>query len=225
MGKSNVLKVLLGLYLVAAAALVIANAYFEFFGFWQLLALLALVPAVVSGILYRNFGGVFLPLALLLIVFSEPLGIPISPFPIIAAGVLLTIAFSIMFPGRWRKAKIGDIGGVSGDELTCSVAFGATAKHFQGENVSQMSIDCNFGSVEARFDEVTLDPNGAILNVSVNFGGLDLYIPRDWNVVNELSVAVGGADESGKCTATSESPTLKIIGNVAFGGVDIHYAK
>ncbi|MCL1845530.1 MAG: cell wall-active antibiotics response protein [Defluviitaleaceae bacterium] len=225
MGKSNVKKIMWGLFFVGAAALILVNAYFEFFAFWQLLALIALVPTVIASVVYRNFSGIFLPLALLLVVFSEPLGIPISPLPIIAAGVLLTIAFSIIFPGKWKKIVTGgfDIGGVSGEDTSCTVNFGGTTKYFKGENIKHASIECNFGGVDIYMTDVTLDPGGAMLNVSLNFGGIELYVPRDWNIVNSVSVSAGAIDEEGRCTAGDGAPTLTIVGNVAFGGMDIHY--
>ncbi|MCL1877770.1 MAG: hypothetical protein FWF80_02835 [Defluviitaleaceae bacterium] len=224
--KSTASKIMWGLFLVGAAVLIIVNAYFEFFVFWQMLALVALVPTVIASIVYRNFGGIFLPIALLLIVFSDPLGIPISPLPILAAGVLLTIAVSIIFSGSRKKAAIGnfDIGGVRNEETSCNVNFGGTTKHFTSDNFTYGSVDCNFGGVDVYMNEATLSPSGGTLHLSLNFGSIDIYVPRDWNVVQNIAVSAGAVGEDGKCTATPDSPTLTIAGSISFGGVDIHYA-
>ena len=227
--KRNTLgKIAWGLYFIAAAGALIANAIYDFLGFWQLLMVAAFVPITVISVKYRQFGGLFIPLAIIGIVFATPLGITaITPWPLLGAALLLTVAFSFIIPSRWRSFSKSDcdfgVGGVVDDETSCRVNFGGSTKYFKTENLETAALQCNFGGIDAYMDGSTLSPNGATLHVDLNFGGIDLYVPKEWRVINDLSVSLGGVDEVGRSIATTDSPTLTLTGKVAFGGIDIHY--
>ena len=229
MKKNEIIKIVWGLFFVAAAALIIGNALYNFIGFRPLIAMIVLVPIAVISIAHRSFAGVFIPAAVLGIIFDKQLGIEaITPFPIIAAAVLLTIAFEIMFRKHsficiGGKADFDDIESIEDSDITCSVKFGESTKYFTKENLEKAYLKCDFGALIAYFDGTTLSPDGATLYVDANFSGIQLFIPKHWNVQNNMSAVLGGVDEKGKNIPNPDSPVLTIIGKASFSGVEVRY--
>jgi predicted membrane protein len=72
------------------------------------------------------------------------------------------------------------------------------------------------------FDNAKIQSGNAVINVDVSFGDVNLFIPRSWNVVNEVHVFLGDM----KCShnnVASDSPTVVIRGNISFGDTSIIY--
>jgi len=228
--KANTIrKIAWGIFLVGAAVLIIANAYFSFTGFFPLLCCILLLPVIVESLVHLSFSGVFIPLALLGIVFSEQLGIQsITPWPILAAAVLLSIGFSVIFRrrNRWFGMHFEEnetFENIEDDEMKCTVKFGAGSKFIVSENFEKAYLSCSFGSIKAYFDNAKLSPNGAQIYIDASFSGIELYIPKHWKVSNDVSSVFGGIEEKSKNVPDPDSPVLSIAGNVKFSGVVIYY--
>ena len=222
-------KIAWSIFLVGAAALIIANAYLDFTKFFPLLCGIVLLPVIIESLVQLNFFGVFFPTALIGIIFSEQLGIQsITPWPILAAAVLLSIGFSIIFKSKRRGVHVHwedneTVENIDDDEFSSTVKFGATTKFFLSDNFKRASLNCSFGSIKAYFDNAKLSPNGAQINISANFAGVELYIPKDWRVINNVSYTLGGLEEKSRNVSDSESPVLTLIGEARFSGITIYY--
>ena len=230
MKNNTVRKIAWGLFLLGAAALVIANAYYQFAGFFPFLCLLVLAPVIIESLIHLSFTGVFMPAALLGIVFSKELGLEaITPWPILAAAALLSIGFSILFRkhDRWlQKWHLEDnetFENIEDDEMNCTVKFGESTKYIISENFERAYLNCSFGAIKAYFDNAKLSPNGATLYISANFSGIELYIPKNWKITRGISAVAGGVEEKARNIPDPDSPVLNITGNVRFAGVVIHY--
>ena len=85
-----------------------------------------------------------------------------------------------------------------------------------------LSLECNFKSLKVYLDNVTLD--GDILSIEIDsaFSGIELYIPKNWEVIDNTSISFGGVKEKNR---SSMENTKKVIltGDVNFTGVDIIY--
>jgi len=78
--------------------------------------------------------------------------------------------------------------------------------------------------MEIYFDQVQLHENVATVQLDCTFVGIDLYVPRHWNVVEQVNSTFGGVDVARRIDPLTEgAPTLTIVGSTTFGGVDIHY--
>jgi predicted membrane protein len=64
-------------------------------------------------------------------------------------------------------------------------------------------------------------PGGAVLDLSVVWGSVEIFVPPTWLVVNEASVMLGGIHEETRHAATGSSDTLILRGAVVMGGVEI----
>jgi predicted membrane protein len=84
------------------------------------------------------------------------------------------------------------------------------------------------GSISGNFSGIKLDLSRcvigekAVLDLDLNFSGLELTVPKDWKVVSEVSPFAGGiSDERGNSALIDSAKELIIRGNVAFSGVHI----
>ena len=62
----------------------------------------------------------------------------------------------------------------------------------------------------------------AIVTVDVSFAGMELFVPKEWNVSNEIHTAFGGVEEKHK-QPSPNGKRLIVNGNVNFAGVTIRY--
>jgi hypothetical protein len=62
---------------------------------------------------------------------------------------------------------------------------------------------------------------GAEIEVLVVMGGLDIFVPEDWTVVNDVQVVMGAVEDSRKIGVPPGPRTLVLKGFVMMGGVEI----
>lgn len=84
-----------------------------------------------------------------------------------------------------------------------------------------MTIDSKFSGLKLYFDQATIQ-NQATIEIDGNFTGIELYVPKEWNVQSHVRAFFGGVDEKGQ-PSSSGYPTLNVTGHIHFGGVEIHY--
>ncbi len=204
---------------------------------WGLIIAVFMVIIVFFSIVDLFFAGIFFPIAVVCIVFAKPLGIEaITPGIVLIAALLLTIAFEIIFPRHLRhfkKARLHGSFAASGgpseviDEnknghVIHSVRFGSGTKYVRLQNLASADLATQFGEMSVYFDGAHVPSNKVTINCQVSFGELDLYIPKDWNVLNKASVALGHCDDRNNNSAAAVNAVECVIqGSVSFGELKI----
>lgn len=209
----------------AMALLVIKLGYLEGIGFWSILFTLVLIGVLVDGILSKGFGKILFSLAFLVIIYDEYLALEaITPWPVLGAALLGTIGLNILFPRvvwkTWKTGKNFDEDILDGDTISFSNTFGETVKYLNGQEVSRVHVKNSFGELHVYFDGAILKNGMAEVYVDNSFGETVLYIPKEWNVVNEVKAIFGDAGEQGVRTPDG-SGTLRVRGKVDFGDCEI----
>lgn len=78
------------------------------------------------------------------------------------------------------------------------------------------------GGVELDLRNAQLDPEGAVLDVRVLMGGVDIRVPDTWQVQCDVTPLLGGADDMTRSTqGAGSAPRLRVVGKVTLGGVSI----
>lgn len=227
-----------GLFFIAGAASIIFHqlGYFnEIISFPALVLIVVLSPIMIMSLFHLNFFGVFAPAAALAIFFREPLGLEaVSPWAIAFAALFLSIGFSIIFHrnkfnfGHYHNGSNGQSGhfdsieNLNDDVISFSESFGASTKYIHSENLKKASFKCTFGAMQVYFDNSKIDPEGAEIYIEASFCGMELYIPKNWNIVNNIHASLGGISEKNH-RGSSEGPRVRLIGNVSLGGIEIIY--
>jgi predicted membrane protein len=80
--------------------------------------------------------------------------------------------------------------------------------------------------MEVYFDNVTLAPDGAEVNVNCSLGSIEIYVPSHWRVIDNLSASLGNAEVSRKLQSNdADAPTLRVTGSVSMGNVEVKRIK
>ncbi len=76
------------------------------------------------------------------------------------------------------------------------------------------------GGVELDLRGATAAPGGAVIDVFVMWGGIEIWVPPDWSVSNEALVLMGGAEDRSAGSQDSRS-RLTVRGFCVMGGLEI----
>ncbi len=232
-----------GIVLLVLAASLLAGrlGYLEGIGFWPVLLSAVLVAFLINGIAKGKFGTIMFSVAFLIIINDEMLHLEaITPWPVLGAALLCTIALKMLFPGfeHWRyrvmgKSKgggiyTGQIGGVgmiydgqSGSGRQYENIFGSSVKYISGD-VSYVSVENVFGSLSIYFMDAV--PSEGSVNVQVEsvFGSVVLYVPEEWTVRLNVQKVFASADGAGRCNPDGINE-MCVSGEVVFGAVKVIY--
>jgi len=229
-----------GIFFVSAAILVVVNqfGFFNDVGLFSFLFTLLLLPIIVKSMLCLNFAGILFPAAFLCIIYAKPLGISnLTPWTVLLAALFGSIGLSILFHKRkysdfrfhhnnCRHNKNENVKNVinTSDEnvISCGVSFGASVKYVNSPEFQKANLSANFGSLKVYFDNAKLSQNGAEINFNISFAEVKVYVPKTWNLVNNINVNLGGVEEKNS-GGKSEGPEILLTGNVSFSGVEIIY--
>lgn len=201
---------------------------------FELLLGIVFVYVLIKGIVKRSFGEIFFSIAILGIIFDEQLEITaITPWTILFVAGLLTVAMNLIFPHEYKKQhKQGHMHhntfssnteNVNGEKLMFNVVFGESAKYITSENFLQADCSSAFGELAVYFDNAIIQGDSAVVNLSVKFGQMTLYIPKMWRVENHVSATFGDVNEKGHANYGENAKVLYLNGSVNFGELEIVY--
>lgn len=190
------------------------------------------VACLIKSIAHRSITGVLFSAAFLCIVYAKPLGIEaVTPWPVLGAALLGSIGCSFLFhpkkrfynyEGTHHMGMEESIETVDGAQMEFSSTFSGSIKYVNSDDFQSANLHCSFGSLKVYFDNAVIQKGEAVLNLDVAFAGVELYIPKDWTVVNKVNAAFGGIDEKNRNYSTG-APVVRLCGKVSFGGVEIIY--
>ncbi|MGE5362758.1 MAG: LiaF transmembrane domain-containing protein [Bacteroidota bacterium] len=124
--------------------------------------------------------------------------------------------------------KLNDAGGdfkvYNTDFIDDAAVFGGGKKSFITNNFMGGKITAIFGGFEIDLTECQLAPGENSINLTAIFGGITLYIPKDWKIIVRVTPLFGGFSDSRKKDPTiipSDQKILYLDGFVMFGGGEI----
>lgn len=227
-------RIFWGVFLILGAIyLLMANMGFMKkmeIGIWSMIWTILFVAMLIKSIARVKFYGIFFSLAFLGIIYAEPLHITaITPWPILAAALFLGIGFNMIFDKKDWKAHIH----INNDGHNCvydeddennsySVTFGSGVKYIHSDDFKEAHISCTFGGVKIYLDNAVMKDAQAYLYLDNSFGGVEIYVPKEWQIVKKLDNAFGGCDEKGR-PMPDGMHTLYLQGDNNFGGITIIY--
>jgi len=129
--------------------------------------------------------------------------------------IIISVGISILLNQTSKKSKE-----YSTDTTNISAFFSGSESRNNSLNYKGGTISSVFGGVELDLRDAKIKGT-ATLNVSVILGGLELTVPREWNVESHITPILGGFDGRKLVNAGPKAPTLIITGDVILGGVDI----
>ena len=221
-------RIFWGLLLIAGGGLVLFSRYtgFKDLNLFSLVLTVFLVAALFKSLFSLDFAGILFPVAFLIIIYDDYLGLQaITPWPVLVAAALASIGLNMVFPRSTIKNKLGPsyYRETSHQEspIFLRASFNSSVKRVSANDFSKARVECSFASLKIHFDEAQIQTSPAILTVDVSFGGVELYVPKSWQVVDKTVCTFGAVEH--KNTTSSTYPQLIIEGRVSFGGIEIIY--
>lgn len=228
-----------GVFLVLAGAYLVVSqmGYLPQVGVFTLVFTIVCLGVIVASIPHLSFGGILFPLAFIGIMYDKPLGITaITPWTILLAALLGTIGLNFIF-GRFRKKHWhghkhcckdkedwdkADTGGLDGENVWIRVSFGSVIRYVNSTDLKMADISASFGAAKVYFDHAQIPTGNVTVNVDCHFGGVELYVPRNWQVINHVDSSFGAVDEKNSHSGELVG-TLTLEGSNSFGGITIIY--
>ena len=233
-----------GIVFIFAAVFLLATnmGYFPAIGFWKIGCTIVIGGWFLSSVKNVEFTGMLFSLAFLCIVYDKELGLEaITPWPVLGAALFGSIGCSLIFEKRSRKKYKSNHSNDSAhyhstdaefdtiiDEpdssvVDCKISFGATVKYVNSDCFESANIDCSFGAAKVYFDNAVLKGESADVYLDISFAGVELFIPKEWRVENQVKTTFDGIEEKGSCIADSDAKVITLHGKIEFAGLTIRY--
>ncbi|MBE9467385.1 MAG: hypothetical protein IMY72_03570 [Bacteroidetes bacterium] len=238
--RHNTMKqVVIGILFVFVGAVIlgnrmdyISNNLFHIIISWQALLIGLGIMQLTSN--KNSFGGVILiiigTIFILPKVMPMPMGYGNMTFPgvLIIVGVLI-IFRSAIFPKSishhdFHRRFEGNEMDLSNDFVNEKCVFGEIKLNVISKQFKGGKIEAVFGGGKINLLNAELSTEGKnVLEVDLVFGGIDLIVPHDWNIVIKTNSILGGFSEKRNLYRNDIDPAkeLIIVGNTIFGGGNI----
>lgn len=251
--NKNIKNTITALLLIALAVclilwkmnVILLPATFAGVGTWGIIISIIMIVVIVNSIIDLSFGGIFFPAAIICIIFDEALGITaITPWIVLIAALLLTIACDKLFPGShrwfWHNHRNDDVNininlsdndddsvveksNDTGDQgfVLHQITMGSSTKYVSSKNLRRAKLNCSFGELTVFFDKAIAAEDTVVIDCSVSFGDLVLFLPREWTVVNHTSCSFADCNDIASGIPGEGNVTCIINGSASFGEIKI----
>jgi hypothetical protein len=217
-------RVLIGVLVVLLGVALLANTT----GLYDTGPLLQYVPSlfVLAGVyamVVSRFENLFGPLAVVVVagtVQAVVLG-AVEGAAVWQFWPVLVILFGLsVLLGRIRSRSVD----VEGSYLDAVAVFGgverrATSGAFRGATLTAL-----FGGTELDLRDAAVDDPPARVSATALFGGVEVIVPREWNVQIDVLPVLGAAEDERprrEREPVTETVDLVVTGFAAFGGVSV----
>jgi predicted membrane protein len=136
----------------------------------------------------------------------------------------LLILVGMAIVARWTGRTIAP-GATDEDVIRSTAVFGgpklaSTAQSFQGAWLTAI-----FGGITLDLRDARPAPDGASINATVAFGGIDVLVPKGWRISVRSTPIFGGLDDKTDHSQphAADAPTLHVDAVSIFGGVSIKH--
>lgn len=220
--KQAVIRITTGaiITIVGIGALLGALNLIPFWGWfgqwWPTLIIIAGAFVLISD-LRRNYlwGTVLLVVGTLMLLRSLSV-IDFDFFSLIIPILIIAAGLSVMIQAKNRK----NIPTNSKNSDDISSIFSGNESINSSKNYEGGSVTAIFGGSMLDLRDATIKDT-ATLDVFALCGGIELKVPRDWQVVVKTTAIAGGVENRAYANTNAKAPKLVITGTVLLGGVEI----
>jgi len=141
------------------------------------------------------------------------------PVFIILAGA--SILLRGLFPRtRWQRSRFETSTLEHADEIDVDVTFGGIKLRNDSHQFKGGKVALTFGGLELDLREAVMAAPEATIHIQATLSGIELRVPRDWQVVVQLGTTMGAIDDK---TSPPPSPSHRLVlrGDITLGGVEI----
>jgi hypothetical protein len=100
--------------------------------------------------------------------------------------------------------------------------FGGSQRRVDSQDFKGGEVSAVFGGVELDLRPAVIIQDEVVIEADAVFGGIDIQVPENWNVIVEGHGIFGGYDDKTLHTMREDArPRVIVTGTAAFGGVVI----
>ena len=249
--KAKWSRIFWGVGLIAAAVfLVIDQLHLLPFtiGFWAIFWTVVFVASLITSVINKNLYGAIFSIAFLVIVYAKPLHISaLSPWTILLVAILVSAGISLIFRNSFKptiiingkkvNANWSDLinknfkadnvitdnsFGVDSDNVVISGKMTEASRYIHSQNLKTVTIDSSMGDVSVYLDDAKAAGYEVIMNINTSMCDVDVYIPSDWQVENNMQNSLSDVDiDHSKGTGTK----LILQGRNTMGDLTVKHVK
>ncbi|GHU63803.1 membrane protein [Clostridia bacterium] len=245
--KKSFSRVFWGILFLVAATAVILNQLGAIgdikLGLGTVVLGVILLVVLVSSIVNVFWFGIFFSLGFAFWLFRDELAAAsgsaqiadMTGWGILGIALLLSIGFTLLFhkrkpcaDGRPASAFTGEhfesrVSEADGDEVIDRIHFSSKIRYINTEDFKKAVIDCSFGAVKLFFDNAHIAGGKAVIELNLSFSAAELYIPKNWRLVDNLHRRGTGIEEKNHSILNDDSPIVALSGSSSFSGITIIY--
>ena len=218
-----------GIVLLVLAALILLQGNFGIPSLggeiWPLIGIAFFAYQSVEAILRRHFTSAsFTALVALMIANHFYDILPIPNQSLFWAAILIVMGVSALtHSNRTWNGKKWWYDGEKTILTDKEVAFGSGTFYKQDQELVEDEFEVGFGNAKIYYDNAEMLGDTATLKIEVGFGNAVIYVPQHWRVDLKVETSCGVAKADASVAPTSK--TLIVRGEVAFGKLEVVYAK
>ena len=150
--------------------------------------------------------------------WRQPWTVYIAPALLLYVGATTIVESYRRDPDQWlrRPLPIGE----DGKRICCSVHYGGDEYVYRGEAFHGARLDAFCGGIRMDLREAVITEDEEI-DIHTFCGGIELFVATHVNVVVKSRSFIGGIGNHTAHSADLKAPTLYIVANNFFGGVDV----
>ena len=239
------------LFIITAVLIVIDNTMVDGLeiGVVQILITVFMLCFIIKSITKLFWPGVLFPLAVLYLIYSKYIYVlslsPLSTWQVLLVALFGSIGLSLVFKKKPKNldtySSYGHMGkkleentsdknhtffseseqDMDGQNVYIKTCFGQATRYIKSRDLQRAEIENSFGESSIYFDEVKLVGGEAQIHVTNRFGELNLYLPKEWSVTNNIYYTLANVKECGK--HSEDGPKVVLSGNTSFGEIKIIY--
>lgn len=137
------------------------------------------------------------------------------PLGIVVLGLWLILRGSFRHPqGKFPEIK--------GDDLDAVNVFSGMKRTISSRKFRGGKATVIFGGMNLDFTQAELEGGQATIEATAIFGGIEIWVPKEWKVVVDGTPILGGVEDKHRTVPEAEiKGTLYVKATAIFGGVEI----
>jgi predicted membrane protein len=135
--------------------------------------------------------------------------------------IIILIGILILFSGEGRGIKLSHEETIGDDYIDYMNMFSGLKNINESDDFKGGAITAIFGAAEIDLSPAKINPERCELSLTALFGGIELRLPENCNVIITGIPIFGGWENKRYPTKDSTLPVVRIKCFVAFGGIEI----
>lgn len=225
-------RIFWGLFFIVGAVALVVNklGYLGGISLWTVFFTVFLAATLIKSAVHRSASGILFSIAFLCILYDKQLGITaLTPWTVLGAALLGSIGCSMLLQ-PWKNRHRADHHydkdfeqeTVEGESMDLSTSFAGSIKYINSDDFKRANVKCSFGAMKVYFDNAVIQGDQAVVVFDVSFAGVELFVPKEWYVDNDVDASFGGIEEKNRSISTG-TPVLRLAGECSFAGITIIY--